>query len=486
MAATATQTYSGDDPSFYALSGSDTLGASGVDALNMLDKLHAKQEDAISNAQELSQRAQLARGWISEGLPPDAVKAATSMQSRRGMLDTIDAARNQQYTTQQAASDTLNTLMGGSTPPGDVSGASAAGAPAGRQYSVGTGASGERYFTNLSRSELQKEHHDAEAIAGQPLPAPVRDLHRLSMQDTAPGASDSMPPTPQDSAAARLQVAQAKLTSPPAVAKGIAAGEKAAEFADRPPTADESAREAAAYMPGHTARMQSGGPRAANDALLSDLEHGKISGAAAEHVRALSKPLAAEQFHRDTMGLTQQVLDDARTPGSDGFMPGFSAAAQKLLDRANLPASDPNSLDPLSVQHAIHQARSFVANPMNAEGNALIRAGTHVPMTRMKAFGTAVGAAHATAADAQSQTLDAIEGAAGKPATTAYQLAAGGPTPAPTPGPQSPTASAGSASDAAATTLASRQAQRALAQQRGRAYRARGGAMDPWQELFGE
>jgi len=62
----------------------------------------------------------------------------------------------------------------------------------GRRYSVGTGAKGERYFTNLTPDELQAERHQAETILGARGEAPVRDLKRIpGMQDqpTSPGGA---------------------------------------------------------------------------------------------------------------------------------------------------------------------------------------------------------------------------------------------------------------------------------------------------------
>lgn len=56
-----------------------------------------------------------------------------------------------------------------------------------REFSAGTGAHGEPYFTNLSRDELKKEHHDRvdlQRSTGTPVEsAPVTNLHRLSLGD---------------------------------------------------------------------------------------------------------------------------------------------------------------------------------------------------------------------------------------------------------------------------------------------------------------
>lgn len=60
-----------------------------------------------------------------------------------------------------------------------------AGAGPTRSFSVGTGAHGEPYFTNLSRGELHTEHHDRNAIRESggmaPEGPPVTDLHPLHL-----------------------------------------------------------------------------------------------------------------------------------------------------------------------------------------------------------------------------------------------------------------------------------------------------------------
>lgn len=62
-------------------------------------------------------------------------------------------------------------------------------APA-REYSVGKGAHGEPYYTNLSRGELKAEKHQADALRGGQSEPPVTGLKRIpGMRDEASGVT---------------------------------------------------------------------------------------------------------------------------------------------------------------------------------------------------------------------------------------------------------------------------------------------------------
>jgi hypothetical protein len=67
--------------------------------------------------------------------------------------------------------------------------------PPGRQYSEGTGAHGERYFTNLSPTELKQEKHAREDISGRKEAPPITGLRALGLHDQ-PGA-EVAPRTPE-------------------------------------------------------------------------------------------------------------------------------------------------------------------------------------------------------------------------------------------------------------------------------------------------
>lgn len=68
------------------------------------------------------------------------------------------------------------------------------GGPPQRQFSVGKGAHGEQYFTNLSREELKAEHHTADAIRGETSPPSVTDLKRIQPGEAGGGSSESQSP----------------------------------------------------------------------------------------------------------------------------------------------------------------------------------------------------------------------------------------------------------------------------------------------------
>lgn len=83
-----------------------------------------------------------------------------------------------------------------------------------RQYRVGTGAGGERYFTNLSNKELSDQEQDTKTITGAPRRgANPKDLQDLNMHDTSRTQDAANPPAPANMAEAAFEGKVSQLRS---------------------------------------------------------------------------------------------------------------------------------------------------------------------------------------------------------------------------------------------------------------------------------